>query len=158
MKQNVPGYYGFGTALETLAENGKLPELQALYARSLFFRTLADNAMQSLSKTAFTLTAHLADDAEYAEFWTMLRDEAERTRRGLLRVSGQRELLDAEPTTRQSIRMREEIVTPVLVIQQYALQAIRDPTVRAGKESTETLERMITKSLAAAVNASRNAV
>ncbi|MFP4115268.1 MAG: phosphoenolpyruvate carboxylase [Spirochaetales bacterium] len=158
MKQNVPGYYGFGTAIEKMRAAGRLAELQGLYQRSLFFRTLADNAMQSLSKTWFDLTAYMASDPEYGEFWTMLRDEAQRTVRGLLEISGQNELMDSEPAIRQSIRMREEIVTPVLVIQQYALQATADPSLRIAGEADETLERLITKSLAASVNASRNAV
>ncbi|MFW5690010.1 MAG: phosphoenolpyruvate carboxylase, partial [Spirochaetota bacterium] len=158
MKQNVPGYYGFGTAIESLRDEGRLDELRALYHRSLFFRTLVDNAMQSLSKTSFELTAHIERDPVYGEFWLMLRDEASRTREGLLAVSEQRELMDAEPIIRQSIRLREEIVTPVLVIQQYALNAIADSSVRVAGESRETLEHMITKSMATAVNASRNAV
>ncbi|HKJ85604.1 MAG TPA: phosphoenolpyruvate carboxylase, partial [Spirochaetia bacterium] len=158
MKQNVPGYYGFGSAIESLAADGRLEELQRLYSESLFFGTLVDNAMQSLSKTSFELTAYLADDPIYGDFWKMIRDEAVRTHRGLLEVSGQSELLGSEPAVRQSIRMREDIVTPVLVIQQYALNAIADPAVRVANEATETLERMIVKSLAAAVNATRNAV
>jgi phosphoenolpyruvate carboxylase len=158
MRQNVPGYYGFGSALAHATAAGRADDLKRLYSSSLFFRTIADNAMQSLSKTSFALTSYLEDDPEYADFWRMIRDEAARTRTHLLEVSEQSELLDSEPAVRQSIRMREEIVTPVLVIQQYALNAITDPTVRIANESRETLERMVTKSLAAAVNASRNAV
>ncbi len=158
MKQNVPGYFGFGSAIESLAGDGRMEELRRLYEKSLFFRTLTDNAMQSLSKTSFELTAYLADDPVYGEFWTIIRDEAVRTRRGLLEVSGQSELLATEPAVRQSIRMREDIVMPVLVIQQYALNAIADPSVSVANESDDTLERIIVKSLAAAVNASRNAV
>ena len=158
MKQNVPGYYGFGSALETLIDQGQETRLALLYAKSLFFRTLVDNAMQSLSKTNFALTSYLADDQEFSEFWQMIRSEATRTREMLLRISGQSELLGAEPMTRESIHLREEIVGPVLVIQQYALNAMADPTVRVAAEDEATLERFITKSLAAAVNASRNAV
>ncbi len=158
MKQNVPGYYGFGTALETMIAEGKQRAIASIYAKSLFFRTLVDNAMQSLSKTNFALTSYLADDPVFSEFWQMIRMEADRTREKLLQISGQHELLDSEPMTRESIRLREEIIGPVLVIQQYALNAISEPLVRVADEDTETLERFITKSLAAAVNASRNAV
>ncbi|MFW5776526.1 MAG: phosphoenolpyruvate carboxylase [Spirochaetota bacterium] len=160
MKQNVPGYYGLGTAIARLTEDARDADarLRRLYASSLFFRTLVDNAMQSLSKTSFQLTAYLAEDPEFGEFWGMLHDEAARTREGLLAISGQSDLLESEPDVRRSIRMREEIVAPVLVIQQYALNATSDPAVRVAGESPETLERMIIKSLAAAVNASRNAV
>jgi phosphoenolpyruvate carboxylase len=158
MKQNVPGYYGFGLGLAELMEARRTAELEALYGKSLFFRTLVGNAMQSLAKTAFDLTAYLDDDPEFGDIWRNIRAEAERTRERLLRISGQSGLLDGEPVTRESIRMREEIVLPVLVIQQYALRALANPEHRAAGESRETLERIITKSLAAGVNASRNAV
>ncbi|TVQ22672.1 MAG: phosphoenolpyruvate carboxylase [Spirochaetaceae bacterium] len=158
MKQNVPGYYGFGAALEAVSQSRGAAVVRRLYDESLFFRTLVDNAMQSLSKTYFPLTAYLADDPRYGEFWTLIRDEAERTRRMLLEVSGQTRLLGAEPDIRRSIRTREEIVLPALVLQQYALAAIADPALRVADEGAETLERIIVKSMAAAVNASRNAV
>jgi phosphoenolpyruvate carboxylase len=158
MKQNVPGYFGLGSALEALAGEGMQARVKTLYARNLFFRTLLDNAMQSLSKTSFRLTSYLSEDPEFGEFWHILHNEAKRTIAGVLEVSGQSELLEVEPSTKQSIRMREEIVTPALVIQQYALNATANPAVRVAEESPKTLERMITKSLAAAVNASRNAV
>ncbi len=158
MKQNVPGYYGFGSALEAVSRSHGAAVVRRLYDESLFFRTLVDNAMQSLSKTYFPLTAYLADDPRYGEFWTLIRDEAERTRRMLLEVSGQTRLLGAEPDIRRSIRTREQIVLPALVLQQYALAAIADPALRVAGESAETLERIVVKSMAAAVNASRNAV
>ncbi len=158
MKQNVPGYYGFGSAIEGLQAEGRLSDLQKLYRSSYFFRTLADNAMQSLSKTSFQLTSYLAQDPEYGDFWRTIRDEADRSTAGLLALSEQTELLDSEPMVRESIRMREEIVTPVLVIQQYALNALADASLRVARESPQTLERMIIKSLATAVNATRNAV
>jgi phosphoenolpyruvate carboxylase len=158
MKQNVPGYFGFGHALRKLLEQGRIDDLRSLYRRSLFFRTLVGNAMQSLAKTAFNLTSYLDSDRQFCSLWRVIRGEAALTTRSLLEISGQSELLADEPVVRESIRMREEIVLPVLVIQQYALRALHDPEARAANESRETLERIITKSLAAGVNASRNAV
>lgn len=158
VKQNVPGYFGLGTAIETITQSGRGQELCDLYEKSPYFRSLADNAMQSISKTSFALTAYLQDDERYGEFWSSLRDEASRTVEALKRLSGEDRLLAAEPITRQSISLREEIVIPILVIQQFALWALRHPEARLGKETDETLERMVVKSLAAAVNASRNAV
>ena len=41
LKQNVPGFYGVGTALQNLEEN--LDEIKRLYQTNLFFKTLIDN-------------------------------------------------------------------------------------------------------------------
>ncbi len=170
MKQNVPGFYGFGSGLEELFAQGRREDLKRLYGRSLFFRTLVENAMQSLSKTYFPLTSFVEQDSRFGPFWRMVRDEAELTREMLLAVSGQSRLLETDRVIRRSIRMREEIILPVLVIQQYAMTEIRRalPTghAQSGGAKTEghlgsetrVYEKMVVKSLAAAVNAGRNAV
>ena len=158
VKQNVPGYYGLGTAVEHLEAAGRGDEVCRLYSESSYFRSLADNAMQSILKTSFALTSYLKDSDRFGAFWERLRDESDRTIRALRRLSGTPELLSGEPVTRESILLRESVVTPILVIQQYALHATRDASLRVASESDKTLERMIVKSLAASVNASRNAV
>ena len=161
MKQNVPGYFGLGTGLEELSRAGEQQRLEELYQRSLFFRTLANNAMQSLRKTYFPLTSFLKDDKEYGEFWKMLQEEAQRTERTLKRISKMEELLAEDPTNRDSIRMREEMIRPVQVIQQYALATVRALKDVDGSEAEKTraiCEKMVIKSLASSVNASRNAV
>ena len=159
MKQNIPGYYGFGTAMEVQIRRGRETALQELYQRSLFFRTLVENAMQSLSKTYFPLTQFLSRDNEFGELWNMLYDEAIRTQNLLVRVAGQEQLLGSDPALRSSINLRERMVLPMLMLQQWALA--KSARISEGEEqpgSQELYERVIVKSLAASVNASRNAV
>ncbi len=161
MKQNVPGYFGLGTGVEALWNRGEGDELRGLYRRSLFFRTLVNNAMQSLRKTYLPLTAFLRDDPEYGEFWRLLKEEAGRTETMLRRVSGMEELLAEDPTNRDSIAMREQMIRPVLVVQQYALSVLRSLKGVDGPDAAkqrEVCEKIVIKSLASSVNASRNAV
>jgi phosphoenolpyruvate carboxylase len=161
MKQNVPGYFGLGTGLETLSKRGEKEHLQELYRRSLFFRTLVNNAMQSLRKTYFPLTSFLKKDPDYGEFWGILTDEATKTEAMLRDVSGMGELLAEDPTGRDSIAMREEMIRPVLVIQQYALAVLRelkDVDEPEAEKQRQICEKIVIKSLASSVNASRNAV
>ncbi|NNK88239.1 MAG: phosphoenolpyruvate carboxylase, partial [Flavobacteriaceae bacterium] len=64
LKQNVPGFYGLGTALKYYEDNGKWEEVRVLYEHSKFFKTLLANSMMSLSKSFFGLTAYMSDDPE----------------------------------------------------------------------------------------------
>jgi len=155
MKQNVPGFYGLGTALKQLTDIGKEEELNQLYRRSLFFRTLLQNAMQSLAKSNFDLTRYLEKDKRFGRYWKQLQAEAVLTKEMLQSVSGQLELLDDDPVLQHSIKLREKMVLPLLVIQQYAMMELRqnDSLTKAQKE---TLHRLVLKSLAANINASRN--
>jgi phosphoenolpyruvate carboxylase len=156
MKQNVPGYFGFGTALQTLMDDGQLPMLRQLFRRHLFFRTLVENSMQSMSKANFNVTRYLKNDARYGDLWQLLEEELRTTNQALLTIADSEALLPSDSATRQSITLREQIVIPVLAIQQYALSRLRAPDVDPDSEAA--LRKLVVRSMAAIINAGRNAV
>jgi len=154
LKMNIPGFYGLGKAFQDLSEAGRLHEVQSLYRKSKFFRTLIENSMQSMCKTFFPLTSYMADDAKFGAFWGVLNDEFERTEKFVLKVSGQPELLSNNPGIKASIALRENIVLPLLVIQQYALIILREQNL--SDEVRAKYEKMVVRSLYGNINASRN--
>ncbi|RYJ44876.1 phosphoenolpyruvate carboxylase [Flavobacterium beibuense] len=157
LKQNVPGFYGVGYALGEMEKNGKWKEVEELYEQSLFFRTLIENSMMSLSKSFFPLTAYMKEDKEFGSFWEIIHNEYLETNRLLLKVSGYKELMENYPDGVASIKMREHIVLPLLTIQQYALHKIRQ--MKNGEEKDhllEVYEKIVTRSLFGNINASRN--
>jgi phosphoenolpyruvate carboxylase len=157
MKQNVPGYYGFGGALEVLNADGKAAQLRDLYDRSLFFRTLVENSMQALSKSNFKVSRYIGDDPEFGAFWHMLHNEYERTMRELLQVSEQDELLSGNNQSRQSIHQREQIVLPLIIIQQYALYRLRQDATTLTPQQAEQYRRLVLRAMFGIINAARNA-
>lgn len=158
LKQNVPGFYGLGRAFEQFDKAGRLDELKALHKNSLFFRTLLENSMQSLSKSFFPLTRYMEKDQEFGDFWKMIYAESERAKKYLLAISGQRSFLETNPSIKASIGLREKIVLPLLTIQQYALMRIKKLEAE-GKGSTalnEAYKKLVVRSLYGNINASRN--
>ncbi|PZR09778.1 MAG: phosphoenolpyruvate carboxylase [Flavobacterium psychrophilum] len=157
LKQNVPGFYGVGHALGQYEKNEQWDKVQSLYNDSLFFRTLLENSMMSLSKSFFPLTAYMKEDPEFGEFWQIIYDEFLETKRLLLKISGYQELMDNYPDGKASIKLREHIVLPLLTIQQYALNKIRSiKKDNADDALLETYEKIVTRSLFGNINASRN--
>lgn len=158
LKQNVPGFYGVGTALEQMEKKGEFDRVETLYKNSSFFRTLLENSMMSLTKSFFKLTAYMKDNEEFGEFWSIIFEEYERTKRMLLKVTGYEELMENQPAGKASIHAREKIVLPLLTIQQFALRKIqelqKDP--EANEKELEIYEKMVTRSLFGNINASRN--
>lgn len=69
----------------------------------------------------------------------------------MLKVSGYKTLLQEEPITRSSIAIRERIVLPLLVTQQYALQKIEQ-----NSPYKEAYEKITERSLYGNINAGRN--
>jgi phosphoenolpyruvate carboxylase len=157
MKQNVPGYYGFGGALAALNAAGKGEQLRELYKRSLFFRTLVENSMQALSKSNLSVTQHIGKDADFGPFWDMLNDEYNRTGQELLELSGQGALLSGNQQSQQSIRLREEIVLPLIAIQQYALQMLRAEGAHLTKAQSDMYRNLVLRAMFGIINAARNA-
>jgi phosphoenolpyruvate carboxylase len=157
LKQNVPGFYGVGTALQAFKERGEFDRVKALYRNSAFFRALIENSMMSLAKSFFPLTAYMQDDPDYGPFWTLIHDEFKRSKDLILELTGYSELMEDSRAMRASIDVREEIVLPLLTIQQYALREInRLKKLGASSEQLEVWEKMVTRSLFGNINAARN--
>lgn len=157
LKQNVPGFFGVGTALKKYEDADRFDEVVAFYNASDFFRTLLENSVMSLTKSFFGLTAYMADDEEFGEFWTLIYEEYKTTKRLLLKLTGHQELMENFPVGKASIEMREQIVLPLLTIQQYALKKIQElQKANANLEEIEIYEKMVMRSLFGNINASRN--
>jgi phosphoenolpyruvate carboxylase len=156
LRQNVPGYYGLGAALESLERAGRLHEAADLYDRNAFFRALVENSMQSMLKCDFRLTAHLADHPRFGPLWRTIHEEFERTKRLVLAISGQSVLMERNPAIRESIGLRDSLIKPLLVIQHFAL--MKRAAGQPEGWDAETLRRLIIRSMFGIINASRNAV
>jgi phosphoenolpyruvate carboxylase len=155
LKQNVPGFYGVGTALKYFEDNNRWEEVQSLYDNSLFFKTLMENSMMSLAKSFFPLTSYMKDDKEFGAFWQIIYDEFLETKRLLLKIAGHKELMENYPDGKASIEIREQIVRPLLTIQQYALSQLRSGNI-TDEKLKEIYEKLVVRSLFGNTNASRN--
>jgi phosphoenolpyruvate carboxylase len=157
LKQNVPGFFGVGTALKKYEDAGRFDEIVEFYNASDFFKTLLENSMMSLTKSFFELTAYMADDAEFGEFWKLIYTEYKTTKRLLLKLTGHKELMENFPVGKASIEIREQIVLPLLTIQQFALKQIQELQTSEGNTAKiEVYEKMVMRSLFGNINASRN--
>ena len=158
LKQNVPGFFGVGTAMEKFEKEGKFDQVKQLYENSEFFRTLLENSMMSLTKSFFPLTAYMKNDEEFGEFWQLIHEEFERSKKMLLKVTGYNKLMQNQPAGRASIEARERIVLPLLTIQQHALRKIQELTREGSgvEDQIDIYEKIVTRSLYGNINASRN--
>jgi phosphoenolpyruvate carboxylase len=153
LKQNVPGFYGVGSAVKKAKDTGQWQALTDLYKSSGFFKTMIDNCMMSMSKSDFRITAHLEHDEHYGEFWKILRDEYELTKSLLLELTGNQELMQEYPVEKRSIAMRERIILPLVVIQHYALQQLK---ITNNDELKSAYSKLVIRTVYGIVNAGRN--
>lgn len=156
LKQNVTGYYGVGTALKALDDQGRFAEIKQLYNNSLFIKTLMDNCEMAMKKCFFPLTEYLSNDPVYGEIWQMIYNEYELTKKYVLLLSGNTELMENYPVDQLSIQMRERIVLPLLTIQQYAIAKCRELNGQQHAPSKAAYEKLIIRCSFGIINAARN--
>jgi phosphoenolpyruvate carboxylase len=123
---NLPGWYGLGAGLSSISDVGLLREM---YAAWPFFKTIIDNVESSLVKADMDITAlyiELVPDRSLAEkLFGEIRAEYERTCKAVLTISGHRELMDSDPITKESVRLRNPYVDPLNYIQVEMLRRLR---------------------------------
>ncbi|MDQ3555671.1 MAG: phosphoenolpyruvate carboxylase, partial [Gemmatimonadota bacterium] len=134
----LPAWFGVGWALERFVERD--PE-EAVLLREMMhgfplFHDLLRNVEMGMAKADLAIArryAELVPDAALRErVWGMVCEEWERTRRMILRVTGQTRLLEENPVLERSIRLRNPYVDPLSLIQVDLLRR-----KRAGEASDE---------------------
>ncbi len=156
LKQNIPGFYGVGTALKAIKDTSEWQNVKNLYKESGFFKTVIDNCMMPMCKADFRLTAYLEEDETFGEFWKMLKVEFDLTKSLVLDLTDTKELMEKYPTDQQSISVREKITLPLVIIQRYGIIKSLDP--KTSEIEKEVYNKLILRTLYGIVNAARNSV
>lgn len=161
---NLTSWYGVGSALELWLTNGvtpdqqspvgegRLTQLREMHKSWPFFRTILDNVQVGLAKADIgiaQLYATLADPALQATIFADLRAEFERTRRTILQITQQAELLDSEGWLQRSIRLRNPYVDPLNYIQVELLRRLRTNPTSEEKERLQAAVSLSVNGIAA---------
>jgi phosphoenolpyruvate carboxylase len=134
----VPAWFGVGHALERFAAQSASHEevLKEMVVSFPLFADMVRNIELAMAKADFSIArqyASLVDDVSLRErVYSMLAEEFERAQRMILRITGQRELLERNPVLSRSIRLRNPYVDPMSLIQVELLRR-----KRTGEQSSE---------------------
>ncbi len=154
LKQNVPGFFGVGTALQVMKEKGMWKEVQSLFNNIGFFKTLIDNSMMSMVKSSFAITKYIDNDPEYSEIWNIIKEEFKLTTQLYLELSNTNSLMENDTVAKHSILLRDRIVLPLLTLQQYALCRVQEPNIDPTLKVS--YEKLLTRTMFGIINAARN--
>jgi phosphoenolpyruvate carboxylase len=134
----LPAWFGVGHALEKFVEEeaGGEELLGGMMRDFPLFMNLVGDVEIGLAKADLEIARRYAglveDEGLRERVYGMLAGEFERTRRMILRVSGQSRLLERNPVLARSIRLRNPYVDPLSLIQ---IELLRRK--RAGQQSEE---------------------
>lgn len=128
----IPAWFGVGTAFEHFAEGGptQLALLRTMMRRFPFFFDMVRNVEMALAKVDLPLArqyAALVPDIPLRErVFARLTEEFQRTRRMILAVTGQQNLLETNPDLVKSLQLRAPYIDPMSLIQINLLRRKRN--------------------------------
>ncbi len=139
-RQLISGWFGFGYALECAVEKGIVTweDLRDIYKKWEFFKALTDNVEMVLSKSDMTIGGEyvrLSANPRVADkLFGMIREEYERSCRAVLNITGEKNLLDSNPSLQRSLRLRNPYIDPISLVQIRFLQIYRDEKSDNGRK------------------------
>ena len=137
-RQIVPGWYGVGTALRTAEEAGLGETAKEMYRQWHFFRTFISSVEMTLVKTDMDIARCYVDQLVSENlhgFFEDIHSEFDETRRRVLDLTGNQELLDDLPVLKRTLSVRANYIAPLNYLQVSLLKRARgegagDPAVR----------------------------
>ena len=128
----LPGWYGFGSAIQQFIEregDAGLQQLQAMYRNWAFFRGLLSNMDMVLSKTDMGIASRYAelvpDETLRHTIFNMIETEWQRTVDMLFAITGATTLLEGNPTLARSLTTRTPYIDPLNHLQVGLLHRYR---------------------------------
>lgn len=135
----LPGWYGVGQALERFPDKALLKDMARIWP---FLTSTLANMEMVLAKSDMGIAAHylplVADQDAGQAIFARIREGWAKAHDGLLLVTDQAHLLEANPLLDQSIRLRLPYIEPLNLLQVELLKRHRagedDPRIKEGIE------------------------
>ncbi len=131
----LPGWYGFGAAVEAFLNSGEDPKrqlalLQKMYRQWPFFKTLLSNMDMVLAKSDLALASRYSelvqDTRLRKKIFSLIEAEWLRTVDALNRITGETDRLASNPALARSIRHRFPYIDPLHHLQVELVRRWRD--------------------------------
>ncbi|GIO64843.1 MULTISPECIES: phosphoenolpyruvate carboxylase [Paenibacillus] len=127
----LPAWYAAGTGLQSFYQNKEenLKVMQEMYEKFSFFTSLIDSLQMAIAKADMVIAKEYAgmarNDEARRRIFGLIEEEFKLTSELILKITGQKEILDNVPVIQESIRLRNPYVDPLSYLQVQLLSELR---------------------------------
>jgi len=137
-RQNIPGWFGLGTAIDQAIQSGGLETLKDMQTNWRYFQNLLSNSQMVILKTDQTVAKHyssLCSDQQIAEsVYSQLDNEYNQAKQSIRAITGQDDMMADFPEIGQSVRWRNAYLDPLNYIQVLMLSRLAKEPDRMSSE------------------------
>ncbi|MCK9210901.1 MAG: phosphoenolpyruvate carboxylase [Ignavibacteriaceae bacterium] len=157
-RQTITGWYGFGFAVTKAVEEKLISwkQLQQMFGEWDFFKVLVENIEMVLLKTDFDIAREYltlcSNDKSAVEIFNLIKNEYERTRDAVLKITGEKSLLDENISLQRAILLRNPYIDPISFIQVAFIKKYRKKNISSSeKEKLLALLRSTVNGISAGI-------